>query len=68
MPEMNDSDLYLVKTFEIFEIGKVEKSYEHLETAEKNEISEEKSQVPPNRQLKKNILIWTIPPWLSTDF
>ena len=38
---MNDSDSYLVKTFEIFEISKVEKSYEHLETAEKNKISEE---------------------------
>ena len=55
---MNDSDSYLVKTFENFEIGKVEKNYEHLEIAEKNKISEEKSQVPPNRQFKKTLLYY----------
>ena len=47
---MNDSDSYLVKTFENFEIGKVEKKLWAFGDSRKNEISEEKSQSPPNRQ------------------
>ena len=57
MPEMNDSDSYVVKTFEIFEIGKVEKSYEHLETAEKIEISEENPKFLQIDNFLKNTLI-----------
>ena len=57
MPEMNDSDSYVVKTFEIFEIGKTEKKYEHLELAKKTFFFGRQIPRSSKSTIKKNILI-----------